>query len=54
MKVPEQPRQFELWINGELTAPDSGRYITRISPAVEEYTEEKSVLFSLGKRQPWW
>jgi len=21
MKVPEQPRQFELWINGELTAP---------------------------------
>ena len=33
MKVPEQPRQFELWINGELTAPDSGGYITRISPA---------------------
>ena len=24
------------------------------SRAVEEYTEEKSVLFSLGKRQPWW
>jgi acyl-CoA reductase-like NAD-dependent aldehyde dehydrogenase len=24
------------------------------SKAVEEYTEEKTVLFSLGKRQPWW
>ncbi|VGO18950.1 aldehyde dehydrogenase family protein [Pontiella sulfatireligans] len=24
------------------------------SRAVEEYTEEKSILFSLGKRQPWW
>jgi len=24
------------------------------SRAVEEYTEEKTVLFSLGKRQPWW
>ena len=24
------------------------------SKAVEEYTEEKSVLLSLGKRQPWW
>ena len=24
------------------------------SRAVEEYTEEKSVIFSLGKRQPWW
>ncbi len=33
MKVPEQPRQFELWINGELTTPDNGKYITRISPA---------------------
>lgn len=24
------------------------------SRAVEEFTEEKNVLFSLGKRQPWW
>lgn len=33
MKVPEQPRQFNLWINGNSTASASGRYITRISPA---------------------
>ena len=33
MKVPERPKQFELWINGESTAPDSGSYIARVSPA---------------------
>jgi len=43
MKVPEQPRQFELWINGELTAPDSGRYITRISPAHDSPVTRKSL-----------
>jgi len=33
MKIPEQPRQFDLWINGKWTASESGRYTERISPA---------------------
>jgi len=33
MNIPEQPRQFECWINGEPSAPESGGYITRTSPA---------------------
>lgn len=33
MKIPGQPRQFELWINGKSIAPAGGSYITRISPA---------------------
>jgi betaine-aldehyde dehydrogenase len=33
MKVPEQPRPFDLWINGEWTASESDGQITRTSPA---------------------
>ena len=33
MKIPDQPRQFDLWIDGEWVTPENGGYITRISPA---------------------
>lgn len=33
MKLPKQPRSFDLWINGEWTPSESGSSITRISPA---------------------
>jgi len=33
MKIPEQPRQFDLWINGKWTASESGQYMNRLSPA---------------------
>ena len=33
MSVPQQPRKFELWINGAWVASDGGGYITRVSPA---------------------
>ncbi len=33
MNIPDTPRQFELWIDGQPAPPEGGQYITRISPA---------------------
>lgn len=35
MSIPEQARQFDLWIDGAYVASEGGRYITRTSPAHE-------------------
>jgi acyl-CoA reductase-like NAD-dependent aldehyde dehydrogenase len=63
MKASRQLRAGTVWVNtwleghaelsfGGYRQSGLGRELG--SRAVEEYTEEKSVLFSLGKRQPWW
>ena len=33
MKLPEQPRQFDLWIDGAWTKSTSGKTLVRTSPA---------------------
>ena len=63
MKASRGLRAGTVWVNtwleghaeqsfGGYKQSGLGRELGR--KAVEEYTEEKSVLFSLGKRQPWW
>ena len=63
MKAARSLRAGTVWINtwleshhemsfGGYKQSGSGRELG--SHAVEEYTEEKSVIMSLGKRNPWW
>lgn len=63
MKAARELRAGTVWVNtwleghpevcfGGYKQSGLGRELGK--RAVEEYTEEKSVLFSLGKRQPWW
>ncbi|TWU38288.1 aldehyde dehydrogenase family protein [Novipirellula artificiosorum] len=63
MKASRSLRAGTVWVNtwleghaelsfGGYQQSGLGRELGR--KAVEEYTEEKSVLLSLGKRQPWW
>jgi acyl-CoA reductase-like NAD-dependent aldehyde dehydrogenase len=63
MKASRQLKAGTVWVNtwleghaelsfGGIKQSGLGRELG--SRAVEEYTEEKSVIFSLGERQPWW
>lgn len=63
MKAARELRAGTVWVNTWLEGhaelsfggyKQSGLGRELGSKAVEEYTEEKSVLFSMGKRQPWW